>query len=62
MGFNAMIYAKRMLPDPIVVPTMGIAMGARFHARVALIYAIETAMIEDNATPEDLAITFLETS
>ena len=59
---NAMIYAKRMLPDPIVVPTKGEALGARFHARVALIYAIETAMIEDSATPEDLAITFLETS
>ena len=57
-----MIYAKRMLPDPIVVPTKGEALGARFHARVALIYAIETAMIEDSATPEDLAITFLETS
>ena len=62
MGFNAMIYAKRILPDPIAVPTKSEALWARFHARVALIYAIETAMIEDNATPEDLAITFLETS
>ncbi len=62
MGFNATVYAKRMLPDPIVVPTKGEALGARFHARVALIYAIETGMTEDNATPEALAITFLETS
>jgi hypothetical protein len=29
---------------------------------VALIYAIETGMTEDNATPETLEITFLETS
>jgi propanediol dehydratase large subunit len=60
MGLNATVYARGKLPDPVVVPTRGEALGARFHARVALTYAIETAMTEDGATPEDLAITFLE--
>ena len=62
MGFNATVYAKRLLPNPIVVPTKGEALGARFHARVALTYAIETSMIEDNASPENLKLTFLEKS
>ena len=62
MGFNATVYAKRLLPNPIVVPTKGEALGARFHARVALTYAIETSMIEDNASPENLKLTFLEQS
>jgi propanediol dehydratase large subunit len=42
------------------VPTRGEALGARFHARVALTYAIETAMTQDDAAPENLEITFLE--
>lgn len=62
MGFNATVYAGNDLPDPVVVPTQGEALGARFHARVALTYAIETAMTEDNASPEDLELTFLEHS
>ena len=62
MGFNATSYAADKLPEPVVVPTRGEALGARFHARVALTYAIETAMIEDNAAPEDLELTFLEQS
>lgn len=62
MGFNAISYAVDKLPEPVVVPTRGEALGARFHARVALTYAIETAMIEDNAAPEDLEPTFLEQS
>lgn len=60
MGRNATVYARGALPDPVVVPTRGEALGARFHARVALTYAIETAMTHDNATPEDLALIFLE--
>jgi propanediol dehydratase large subunit len=54
MGFNATVYAGDDLP------TKGEALGARFHARVALIYAIETSMTHDDATPENLEITFLE--
>ncbi|MBT4934096.1 MAG: propanediol/glycerol family dehydratase large subunit [Rhodospirillaceae bacterium] len=52
MGRNAAIYARGHMPDPIVVPTHGEALGARFHARVALTYAIETEMTEDGASPE----------
>ena len=62
LGFNATVYAGDALPEPVVVPTRGEALGARFHARVALTYAIETAMTEDNSAPEDLKITFLEQS
>jgi len=60
MGFNATVYACGELPAPVVVPTRGEALGARFHARVALTYAIETAMTQDDAAPENLEITFLE--
>tara|TARA_B100001057_G_C22867925_1_gene957416 strand:- start:690 stop:2963 length:2274 start_codon:yes stop_codon:yes gene_type:complete len=60
MGFNATAYARGELPAPIVVPTRGEALGARFHARVALTYAIETSMTQDGAVPENLEITFLE--
>lgn len=60
-GFNATVYANGDLPEPVVVATSGEALGARFHARVALIYAIETSMTQDDAAPEDLDITFLET-
>jgi propanediol dehydratase large subunit len=31
-------------------------MGARYHARVALIYAIETSLTSDGATPEEIEV------
>ena len=40
-----------------MVPTRGEAMGARYHARVALIYAIETALTADGAAPEEIEVT-----
>ena len=43
-----------------MVPTKGEAMGARFHAQVALIYAIETELAKDGATPENIEISLLE--
>ncbi|AVO38527.1 propanediol/glycerol family dehydratase large subunit [Pukyongiella litopenaei] len=60
MGVNATVYARGALPEPVVVPATGDALGARFHARVALTYAIETSMTEDDAAPETVEITFLE--
>ena len=60
LGENAAGYAKGELPAPVVVPTEGEALGARFHARVALTYAIETKMCENNASPEALEIHFAE--
>ncbi|MDM8165838.1 propanediol/glycerol family dehydratase large subunit [Roseovarius sp.] len=60
LGENAAGYAKGDMPAPVVVPTQGEALGARFHARVALTYAIETKMCENNASPEALEIHFAE--
>ena len=40
-------------PEPIVVPTGGIALGARFHAEVAMLYAIETAICGMAPAPEE---------
>ncbi len=48
-GPNAAAYAEGELPEPIVVPYRGEANGARHHARVALIYAIETELTPDGA-------------
>jgi len=60
MGFNATVYAGGELPEPVVVTSKGEALGARFHARVALTYAIETEMTVHNAPPEEVAISFVE--
>jgi len=60
MGENAALYALGETPEPVVVPTEGEALGARYHAQVALIYAIETSLTEDGARPEEIEIAFLE--
>jgi propanediol dehydratase large subunit len=60
MGENAAAYARGELPEPVVVPTKGEAMGSRYHARVALIYAIDTEMTEDGAAPEEVTVTWLD--
>ena len=59
-GRNAAAYALGENPEPVLVPTRGEAMGSRYHARVAMIYAIETGLIEDGAAPQEIAVTFLE--
>ena len=59
LGCNAARYAAGDVPEPVVVQTHGEAMGARHHARLALLYAIETSLIEDGATPEELAVTLV---
>ena len=38
------------------MPTRGEAMGSRYHARVALIYAIETSLTRDGASPDEIEI------
>ncbi|WP_029011347.1 propanediol/glycerol family dehydratase large subunit [Azospirillum halopraeferens] len=60
LGENAAALALGEWPEPVVVPQRGEAMGARYHAQVALIYAIETGLVEDGASPEQVAVTFLE--
>ena len=49
-------------PEPVVVPTHGEAMGSRYHARVAMIYAIETALVSPAAEPEPVEVRFLDGS
>ncbi|MGF7159075.1 propanediol dehydratase large subunit [Rhodoligotrophos appendicifer] len=58
LGYNAAQYAQGLAPEPVVVPTRGEAMGSRYHARVALIYAIETELTEDGAAPEEIMMSF----
>jgi propanediol dehydratase large subunit len=57
LGANAAAYALREMPDPVVVPQRGEAMGSRYHARVAMIYAIETGLTEEGAAPELVEVT-----
>jgi len=59
LGRNAAAYALGEEPEPVVVPTRGEAMGSRYHARVALIYAIETGLVVDGAAPQEIDLQFL---
>ena len=52
MGENAARYVRGELPEPVIVPTRGEAMGSRYHARVSLIYAIETEMVAEAPSPK----------
>ncbi|MDX1401772.1 MAG: propanediol/glycerol family dehydratase large subunit, partial [Kiloniellales bacterium] len=61
-GRNAAIYAMGEVAEPVVVKTRGEALGARFHARVALTFAIETAMTDAEAQPEELKAVFRDKS
>ncbi len=58
LGANAAAYALGEMPDPVVVPQRGEAMGARYHARVAMIYAIETGLTEEGAAPQEIEVSF----
>ncbi len=58
LAANAAAYALSEMPDPVVVPTRGEAMGSRHHARTAMIYAIETSMTSDGTSPVEIAVTF----
>ncbi len=60
LGANAAAYARGEMPEPVVVPQRGEAMGSRYHARTAMIYAIETALTEEGAAPELVEVTFTE--
>lgn len=60
LGRNAAAYALGEAPEPVVVPSLGQAMGARYHARVAMIYAIETELATDGAEPQEIDLRFLE--
>src|SRR5690606_36567677 len=49
MGRNAGRMTWGESPEPIIVTNDGQALGARFHPRVALLYAIETEMSDPGA-------------
>lgn len=59
MGENAARYARGEWPEPVIVPTRGEAMGSRYHAKVSLIYAIETEMVSEGAQPQEVEVTLL---
>jgi propanediol dehydratase large subunit len=58
LGANAAAYALGEMPEPVVVPQRGEALGSRYHARVAIIYSIETGLTEEGAPPETVDVTF----
>ena len=44
----------------MTIPYRGQALGARFHVQTALLYAIETSMIEAGQNPEVLEVKFYD--
>jgi propanediol dehydratase large subunit len=56
MGRNAARYAKGEAPEPIVVPVDGQSLAARYHVRVAMLYAIETGLVVADAPPLELSM------
>ena len=60
IGGNAARYASGQSPDPVMIPYRGQALGARFHVQTALLYAIETSMIEAGQNPELLEVKFYD--
>ena len=57
MGCNAALYARGEAPEPIVVPVDGQSLAARYHVRVAMLYAIETGLVVADAPPLELSMT-----
>jgi propanediol dehydratase large subunit len=53
MGQNAARMTWGEVPEPVIVTNDGQALSARFHTRVALLYAIETEMTVQGAEPVD---------
>jgi len=60
IGGNAARHALRQSPTPVTIPYRGQALGARFHVQTALLYAIETSMIEAGQNPEELEVEFYD--
>lgn len=53
MGQNAARMTWGEVPEPVIVTNDGQALSARFHTKVALLYAIETEMTVPGAEPVD---------
>ena len=58
LGANAAAHAKGRTPEPVAVPYRGEALGARYHVQTALLYAIETALVDPQAPPQELQVKF----
>lgn len=56
MGQNAAHYTFGKSPEPIIVPVDGRSLAARYHVRVAMLYALETEMIDPDAEPMELVL------
>lgn len=60
LGRNAARRSFGEIPEPVIIPFRGEALGARFHVEVALIYAIETSLVESLSEPMELDLIWLE--
>ena len=60
IGGNAARYALGQSALPVTIPYRGQALGARFHVQTALLYAIETSMVEPGQNPEELEVEFYD--
>lgn len=56
LGRNAARHTFGEAPEPVVVPFRGEALSARFHARVAILFALETEMTDPEAKPIQLTL------
>jgi len=60
IGRNAARYALGQAPTPVLIPYRGQALGARFHVQTALLYAIETGLVDPGRNPEVLEVEFYD--
>ncbi|MCC7361529.1 MAG: propanediol dehydratase [Anaerolineales bacterium] len=60
IGRNAARHALGQAPAPHLVPYRGQALGAQFHVQTALLYALETALVDPSRPPEVLEVDFDE--
>ena len=58
VGRNAARYALGQSPAPLPSPYRGQALGARYHVQTALLYAIETDLVEPGRNPDNLEVEF----
>jgi propanediol dehydratase large subunit len=61
IGRNAALHARGEDPEPVHVAFTGEALGARYHVRTALLYAIDAGLAEPDRAPEDLEVRFHDT-
>ncbi|WP_173933848.1 propanediol/glycerol family dehydratase large subunit [Chelativorans sp. Marseille-P2723] len=56
MGRNAALYTHGESPEPVLVPVDGRSLAARYHVRVSMLYAIETSLVEADASPVEVVM------